>query len=246
MTNVSTNAASNSKGQIPAATTSSSAVALDAVSDAEVRRLFLKSRDVSCPRCHFNLRGVTGDKCPECGEAIQLAVKRKTLGRAARWMALVLTSWVLAINGLAVRAQYSFVSQYYRASLGEMHRYVKSARERVDKLEAERTALLAAGPEQSEFVDLEEQLTNEQANLSELEQRQRDFPKTLVGYWFHGFPGVRWMSALAVVAAAMGSLGMLGVALAKTRQLFVMAVVVGTAVPAALFTVLLVFYVRLI
>ncbi|MCC6675690.1 MAG: hypothetical protein IT436_00975 [Phycisphaerales bacterium] len=35
-------------------------------------QVYLASRDVGCPHCHYNLRGVTAPACPECGRAIEL------------------------------------------------------------------------------------------------------------------------------------------------------------------------------
>lgn len=33
-------------------------------------RLYLAERDVSCPKCEFNLRGCVGMTCPECGQGL--------------------------------------------------------------------------------------------------------------------------------------------------------------------------------
>jgi hypothetical protein len=35
-------------------------------------RPFLAGRDVACPQCDYNLRDLSGDRCPECGQKIQL------------------------------------------------------------------------------------------------------------------------------------------------------------------------------
>jgi hypothetical protein len=37
-------------------------------------RSFLTARDVQCPKCEYNLRGLTGDRCPECGDQLVLRV----------------------------------------------------------------------------------------------------------------------------------------------------------------------------
>jgi hypothetical protein len=34
----------------------------------------VRERDVPCPLCAYNLRNLTGDRCPECGEALNLRV----------------------------------------------------------------------------------------------------------------------------------------------------------------------------
>ncbi|GAB4385674.1 MAG: hypothetical protein Kow0022_12510 [Phycisphaerales bacterium] len=33
---------------------------------------YLADRDIPCPGCGYNLRGLTGDHCPECGERLEL------------------------------------------------------------------------------------------------------------------------------------------------------------------------------
>jgi hypothetical protein len=33
---------------------------------------YLADRDQPCPRCSYNLRGINGERCPECGEALEL------------------------------------------------------------------------------------------------------------------------------------------------------------------------------
>lgn len=40
----------------------------------DLLRAYLADRDVSCPMCGYNLRGLTSARCPECGEAIELRV----------------------------------------------------------------------------------------------------------------------------------------------------------------------------
>jgi hypothetical protein len=45
-----------------------------AKSDAALLAAFLADRDLPCPRCGYNLRSLTGGRCPECGDPLQLQV----------------------------------------------------------------------------------------------------------------------------------------------------------------------------
>ncbi len=36
---------------------------------------FLAERDVVCPGCSYNLRGLKSDRCPECGAALELSLR---------------------------------------------------------------------------------------------------------------------------------------------------------------------------
>ena len=36
-------------------------------SEASLLQDFLRDRDVTCPRCAYNLRNLVGNRCPECG-----------------------------------------------------------------------------------------------------------------------------------------------------------------------------------
>ncbi len=52
----------------------------------------LKDRDCACPACGYNLRGLTGDTCPECGKTIDPSA---ILGRRDRvdyaWLIMLLS-----------------------------------------------------------------------------------------------------------------------------------------------------------
>ncbi len=41
---------------------------------------FLANRDVPCPGCEYNLRGLTGETCPECGKQVTIAWLRQHMG----------------------------------------------------------------------------------------------------------------------------------------------------------------------
>lgn len=46
----------------------------DMAEPSDQLRSFLAERDVACPGCGYNLRGLTGDRCPECNEELRLQV----------------------------------------------------------------------------------------------------------------------------------------------------------------------------
>lgn len=58
-------------------------------------RDYLAHRDVPCPGCGYNLRGLGGAACPECNQTLELTV-RLTEGRIGQL--------ILAIVGLAIGA----------------------------------------------------------------------------------------------------------------------------------------------
>lgn len=43
-------------------------------SKLEFLRTFLAARDVPCPMCRYNLRGLTAETCPECGSEVEVTV----------------------------------------------------------------------------------------------------------------------------------------------------------------------------
>lgn len=51
---------------------------------------FLASRDVRCPVCRYNLRGLTSDHCPECGAHLDLRVGSIDL-KLGPWLGLLLS-----------------------------------------------------------------------------------------------------------------------------------------------------------
>ncbi len=44
------------------------------VTDASHLRAFLADRDIACPVCRYNLRGLPSTSCPECGAQLDLRV----------------------------------------------------------------------------------------------------------------------------------------------------------------------------
>ena len=68
--------------------------------EAAMLRLFLTGRDVPCPQCDYNLRDLTGTRCPECGEELALRLQLGEPRQAAPIAGLVLLSAGAGLNGL--------------------------------------------------------------------------------------------------------------------------------------------------
>ena len=58
-------------------------------SDAEFLRQFLEGRDINCPQCDYNLRDLTGTRCPECGEELVLRLQLEEPRQAAALAGLI-------------------------------------------------------------------------------------------------------------------------------------------------------------
>ena len=43
--------------------------------DSDLLRQYLAERDVSCPGCGYNLRGLAAGACPECNQDFELGIK---------------------------------------------------------------------------------------------------------------------------------------------------------------------------
>lgn len=59
--------------------------------EAAMLREVLATRDVSCPRCGYNLRGLGQPRCPECGLVVRVSTASAEVGlseseRMARWL----------------------------------------------------------------------------------------------------------------------------------------------------------------
>jgi len=61
---------------------------------------YLQSRDVPCPSCRYNLRGVRGDSCPECGGPLVLELKGRR--PSSGWIAFLFLAfgWVMIAGAI--------------------------------------------------------------------------------------------------------------------------------------------------
>lgn len=90
----------------------------------ELVRSYLADRDVPCPGCTYNLRGVETPVCPECGRTIELTIARPGRSRGYLLFVLLALGWVLiagTMNGVrawdAVRQEAS-MGQWMVQSFG--------------------------------------------------------------------------------------------------------------------------------
>lgn len=72
------------------------------VTDADHKFLvdYLRDRDESCPACKYNLRNLTGVRCPECGEELQLRVSPVEPRQAAPIAGLIGLCMGLGMNSM--------------------------------------------------------------------------------------------------------------------------------------------------
>lgn len=60
--------------------------------------VFLADREVACPNCSYNLRGLTSDRCPECDQEIVLGVNLAEPAIGA-YIATMAPLWTLGGGG---------------------------------------------------------------------------------------------------------------------------------------------------
>ena len=73
------------------------------MSNPELLKAYLAERDVSCPACGYNLRGLASEACPECRQQLMLHV---TLQRPVTksWLTTIIPLWIVGGGGLAAIA----------------------------------------------------------------------------------------------------------------------------------------------
>ena len=83
-------------------------------SESDLLKMLLAVREVPCPVCGYNLRGINSANCPECGRDLELRVVSTDL-RVTAWVVALLgaslpfgASTVLLILGLGVSIQEGF------------------------------------------------------------------------------------------------------------------------------------------
>ncbi len=77
------------------------------MTDTELLTAHLASRDVPCPKCQYNLRGVADGRCPECGAVLQLSISNdqvilRRIWKIMWWGTFVWTTYLLLLDLHAV------------------------------------------------------------------------------------------------------------------------------------------------
>ena len=86
-------------------------------------REFLTDHDVTCPQCQYNLRNLTGNRCPECGEQLALGVHLVEPKLAAPITGLVGLAAGAGLNGLLI-LYWAIVLIFYRPGRSWMDKFV--------------------------------------------------------------------------------------------------------------------------
>ena len=73
--------------------------AVESTTDAALLEAFLLERDVACPLCRYNLRGLQTSRCPECGRELRLSVGLAE-PRMAAWVVAAAASLLPAGVGM--------------------------------------------------------------------------------------------------------------------------------------------------
>lgn len=104
---------------------------------------FLADRDVPCPRCRYNLRGVASEACPECGWALILMLRDRGLARYARLALAMAFLWASLVGGFISVQSWKLIDTQYRDLLARRSAIAASAEMDHQASEARYQAALA-------------------------------------------------------------------------------------------------------
>lgn len=85
--------------------------------DIEVIQQYLRDRTVGCPACGYNLRGVAGGSCPECGT--RLTLQLNSVDVPHKWWLIRLLSTALPLGFVGILAAAAGFGAWRSAYWGE-------------------------------------------------------------------------------------------------------------------------------
>ena len=89
--------------------------------DDELLRQYLAGRNVPCPKCGYDLRDLSGTKCPECGRPLRLGIEQGPPPITAWVVGLVAPAATAGLNGIVIAAEWRW-GQYLESY--NVHFYV--------------------------------------------------------------------------------------------------------------------------
>ncbi len=93
--------------------------------DTDFLKQFLAGRDLACPRCDYNLRDLEGDRCPECGDQLKLAINPVQRKQAACLTGLMILAAGAGLNGLLTMYWVAVIwRERWRPDGGFSHRFL--------------------------------------------------------------------------------------------------------------------------
>jgi hypothetical protein len=92
--------------------------------DLSLLTQFLAGRDQACPQCGYNLRDLTGMKCPECGEELALRVQPVEPRQAAALTGLIGLTAGAGMNALLLGYAFLMIVFMNRANQPWWHPFI--------------------------------------------------------------------------------------------------------------------------
>lgn len=199
---------------------------------------FLADRDQPCPRCGYNLRGVEGAQCPECGERLVLTLeRRRRLGGWGPFLVLVF-AWLMIAGGINTtrevqrlirqREAVAQASQRMAAVRSQLQAQIQQMDQQIDRLLGQSLSALDAPDPfwgSDRFQKRRQEIAAQAQRMrQQLMQQQLSVlpapaqpPPTLQQVWMSGTVVQRASSVWAAFLTVAGLLGLLAVALAALR-----------------------------
>lgn len=86
----------------------------DRIGCAALRQQYLAIEHVPCPACSYDLHGIQGEACPECGDAIRIGIVRRNAGCGLDVALIAAIMWNMGYHIMSV------VSLFLRGTIGRV------------------------------------------------------------------------------------------------------------------------------